>query len=287
MITGRHLELAVRRIRDELLDALVSTPHFQRATYRSVARQGNLVFCRFDDHDLVVDPGDFVGRTVLDQGDFDRHRTNLICQRASELGKGKTVLEVGANIGTQTVYFLKSGLFEAVVSLEPDPANARILETNLLLNGLSSSVDIVSAAAGERAETLTLRRMQGNSGGASLRTERPIEKCVSEIQVDVVTLDALQDSGRFDGDDLGLIWIDAEGHEEEIFRGAKSLLAKGVPLAFEFSPALYENGKSRRIAEIIFASYASVSTVDNSGFRKISLEEMAKLTDQFDIFCHN
>lgn len=287
MTIGRDVELGIRRIRDGVFDALVSMSHFQKASHRSVARQGNLVLCRFDDHQLAVDPADFVGRAVIDHGNFDRHRTNLVCKRASELSAGKGVLEVGANIGTQTVYFLKSGLFESVVSLEPDPHNVQILQTNLLLNGLTGNVDLVPAAAGERADTLTLRRMKGNSGGASLRTDQPIEKIVSEIQVDVMTLDALHDSGRINTDELGLIWIDTEGHEEEIFKGGKGLLSKGIPLAFEFSPILYADGKARRIAEIIFGSYKHVSKVDDSGFKTITLDEMVKLTNQADIFCHN
>lgn len=287
MSIGRVIELKVRRLRDALFDFIVSKPHFRRAAYRSFAKEKRLIFCRFEDHDLVVDPGDYVGQAVIKNGNFDRKRTDMVCKRARELAGGRTILEVGANIGTQTVYFLKSGLFDNVVCIEPDPGNVAILETNLLLNRCSDRVEILQVAAGEKADFLMLRRMKGNSGGASIRTDRPVEKCVSEVRVEVVALDSLRHHVRSDLDDFGLIWLDTEGHEEEIFKGAKVLMSRGIPFAFEYSPVLYGAEKGERIAQAVFQSYAHVNSLDDDGFKPISLEEMTGFQGQVDIFCHN
>lgn len=287
MAIGRNIELRVRASRDAFLDWVVSSSHVKKAAYRSLADKKRLVFCRFDDHDIVVDPADFVGRAVLERGNFDRQRTDMVCKRARELSAGRTVLEVGANIGTQTIYFLKSGVFETVVCIEPDPGNVATLQTNLLLNRLSDRVQILQVAAGEAADFLMLRRMKGNSGGATIRTDQLLEGCASEVRVEVVALDSLQGRVAFDCDDVGLIWLDTEGHEEEIFKGAKMLLAKGIPMAFEYSPMLYSAGKAERIAEIVFEAYDHVNTVNDEGFRPTNLAEMVALQGQADIFCHN
>ncbi|MGZ9114606.1 MAG: FkbM family methyltransferase, partial [Brevundimonas sp.] len=128
----------------------------RKAAYRQLSAGDNLVYRRFEDHDLVLDPGDLVGKTVLETGDFDRGRTNMICRRAASLSDGRSVLEIGANIGTQTLYFIRSGLFDSVISLEPDPRNLELLRLNIQINGLGDRVAVVPAAAGAMAGQLTL-----------------------------------------------------------------------------------------------------------------------------------
>ena len=49
---------------------------------------------------------------------------------------GRTFVDVGANIGTTTVCALRSHGFGAAVCCEAEPANHRLLEANLALNGL-------------------------------------------------------------------------------------------------------------------------------------------------------
>lgn len=244
-----------------------------------------MIFCQFEDHNIVVDPSDLVGKTVLDKGDFDRLRTNIVSRRASELTGRRTVLEVGGNIGTQTIYFLKSGLFDKVVCLEPDPKNARALETNLLINRLEDQVVLLQVAAGAAPDILRLKQEEGNSGAATLRADKLPQKRITEIEVPVITLDSLIADGTLDCADVGLLWVDTEGYEEEIFAGASVLLAKKIPLAFELSPHFYNPQQSAQIIKTIFSIYDEVSLVDDKGFRKISRADMAKLKTQADVFC--
>lgn len=282
-LTIRRLDLALRSARDRLFDAVAGSKRVRRAAWRSMSRQDRLVYCRFDDHDLLVDPGDLVGKTVLERGDFDRRRTDLISKHAQSLVAGRTVLEVGANIGTQTLYFLKGG-FDRVVCLEPDPGNLRILHMNLKINDLADRARVLEVGAGEAPGVLVLRREQGNSGGGTLRTDRRPVRIEAEVEVPVVTLDSLF-SPDLDFADVGLIWVDTEGFEEEIFKGAQALLARRIPLVFEYSPGFYEPGRGARIAEQIFSAYDRVSLVDDDGFTPITREQMIALKRQSDIFC--
>ena len=244
-----------------------------------------MIFCQFEDHNIVVDPSDLVGKTVLDKGNFDRLRTNIVSRRASELTGRRTVLEVGANIGTQTIYFLKSGLFDKVICLEPDPKNARALETNLLINRLEDQVVLLQVAAGAAPDTLRLKQEEGNSGAATLRADKLPEKRITEIEVPVITLDSLIADGTLDCSGVGLLWVDTEGYEEEIFAGASVLLSHKIPLAFELSPHFYSPQQSAQIIETIFSNYGDISIVDDNGFRKITRDDMVKLKTQTDIFC--
>lgn len=282
---GMAVEKGARRYRDRVIDALASTSLVRRAVYRKLAGDGNLVLRRLPDHDIVVDPSDLIGRTILEKGDFDRQRTDLVTAHARTLTNRTTILEIGANIGTQTVYFLATGLFDKVICLEPDPANLPVLETNLHLNRLTQMVTVLPLAAGDRPGSLTLRRVPGNCGGSTLRTEEFSDSLATETLVPVVTLDSLVEDGTIDPDAIGLIWVDAEGFEEEIFAGSAILLNRKTPMVFEFSTAFYNEQKVVRIVDLIFASYTSVSIVNDAGFTPITRDQMIGLPRLVDIFC--
>ncbi len=51
--------------------------------------------------------------------------------------EGGCLLEIGANIGTHTVYFAVTGRFGRIVSVEPDPRNLSFLRKNVALNGIT------------------------------------------------------------------------------------------------------------------------------------------------------
>jgi FkbM family methyltransferase len=279
------LEHSVRSFRDRVLDGFLSFRPLRKAAYRHLSATDNLVFRRFDDHDLVLDPGDLVGKTVLEKGDFGRQRTNAICRRAGALTDRRTVLEIGANIGTQTVYFIRSGAFDSVISLEPDPRNLKLLELNVHINGLTGNVSIIPAAAGAAPGFLTLRRDAGNSGGATLRAGNLPRDIDSEVMVPVFTIDDLVDRGVIDPEQIGLVWMDAEGFEDEIFSACTHLLSRGTPIAFEFTPGFYDDEKRRRIIRTVFSRYASVSIVGEHGFAPLTEPEALKHMGRVDLFC--
>jgi FkbM family methyltransferase len=280
-----RIERSVRSLRDRFFDGFLSIRSLRKAAYRHLSTTNHLVLSRAADHALALDPADLVGRTVLEKGSFDRGRTEAICRRASRTGGGRTVLEIGANIGTQTIYFIRSGLFDAVVSLEPDPRNLEILELNVLINGLGPQVTIVPAAAGASSGALTLRRDAGNSGGATLRSGRLPPLVESEVSVPVVTIDELVGRGVIDPDAIGLVWMDAEGFEDEILSACGALLTRAVPLAFEFTPGFYEDAQRLRIVRTVFARYSDVSVIDDEGFHPLRLGEALTLMRRVDIFC--
>ncbi len=56
--------------------------------------------------------------------------------------------------------------------------------------------------------------------------------------------------------DLGLAWIDVQGHELEVLKGARTLLAAGVPLVIEFASAMGERAQLDELAEVLAESYA-------------------------------
>ena len=88
--------------------------------------------------------------------------------------RGMTILEVGANIGTETVSLLKRHGAERVLAFEPDAENVRFLRANLALNGLHDRAEIHEMALSDVDATLLLESSAENWGDHRIRVaERP------------------------------------------------------------------------------------------------------------------
>ena len=87
---------------------------------------------------------------------------------------------------------------------------------------MASRVRVVEAAVSDSVGTRRLAISSKHGGHRVRKTGWP---------VDAVTLDA-----EIDGD-VGLIWIDVQGHEGQVFMGARRLLAHRPPVVVEVSPA--------------------------------------------------
>jgi hypothetical protein len=93
------------------------------------------------DHLMTFSPHDYIGRKIYRKGHFQREnveRLLSVLRQRNLLQPEKVLLELGGNIGTQTVYFALSKAFRHIVTVEPDPRNFKLLRTNIDQNGLAS-----------------------------------------------------------------------------------------------------------------------------------------------------
>ena len=58
------------------------------------------------------------------------------------VGSGKTIVDIGANIGNHTLYFAKMMQAAKVVPFEPNPLAYEVLLAHVLVNGVSDVVDL-------------------------------------------------------------------------------------------------------------------------------------------------
>jgi hypothetical protein len=71
-------------------------------------------------------------------------------------------------------------------------------------------------------------------------------------EVEVDTLDRLCESSVIASERVGMLWLDAKGHEGHILSGATTLVGCGVPLVMEFPPRrLGRGGDLARIEEAV------------------------------------
>jgi FkbM family methyltransferase len=140
------------------------------------------------------------------------------------LNPGMTVVDVGAHIGTHTVYFAQTvGSTGRVVAAEPQRFIHQILCANIALNGLTNVV-AYHAALGDQDGIITVPLLdyaaENNFGGLELG------KTVEGEPVAMATLDGLALP------QCHFVKIDVEGMEAEVLQGARATLAQHQPLLY-------------------------------------------------------
>lgn len=196
----------------------------------------DLVVRTFSDHRLAFDPNEFMGRTIMEQGHWQRDDLDWVVEQLGSQPRGRVFLDVGAHIGTQSVYALIGGAFDRAIAVEPMAANVTTIRLNALLNDLPIAV-IPSAAGAARGRSL-FNPDPRNSGGGSLHPSFHGQRG-GDIEVEVDRLDAMLDRLAVSPAEIGLVWIDVEGFEREVLAGMPALLEARVPLFIEVLDHLY------------------------------------------------
>src|SRR5207302_7362 len=76
-----------------------------------------------------------------------------------------------------------------------------------------------------------------NSGDHGLARDRESPHRDVE-EVTCMRFDSLVRSGQVDADDIGLMWMDTQGHEPFVMAGATEALERGTPWVIEYTPHL-------------------------------------------------
>jgi FkbM family methyltransferase len=171
---------------------------------------------------------DFVGRAAFFCGDIDPKLT-WVARRV--LRPGDTAFDIGANIGIMTLLFSRIvGPSGSVHAFEPNPVVMRALHRAVTRSG-APNVILNELAVGSEKTTLTLRVAEGNDGSGSLARSHEWGSTHTH-EVAVTTIDDYV--GQHQIKSIGLMKIDIEGFELELFKGGSDLLKKIQPRAIVF-----------------------------------------------------
>lgn len=146
---------------------------------------------------------------------------------------GDTVIDVGANIGYNTVYLSHAvGQSGRVIALEPAGDNLDVLRRQLTENGVRN-VTVHAVAAGRARETRTLYLRGELSAVNSLFSDGCYGPVTGTVPVPVVPLDDLVEGTA------AVVKIDVEGAEVDVLEGMSRLLGRpDIRLVVEWHPAL-------------------------------------------------
>jgi FkbM family methyltransferase len=220
-----------------------------------------------------------IGRHTFVHGAYDLDPMRRALDRLGrELGdpaplSGRTVLDVGANIGISIVPLLRLFGAERGIAVEPEPGNVEMLRLNLALNDLSDRVQVLAVGLSDRDGSLALELSSANPGDHRMRVPgtptTPETAARPALDVPVRRLDALVEKGEVDAGSLGLIWVDVQGHEGHVLAGARALLAAKAPMVTEFWPTeLMRAGGLDLFEEIVaahFTGFVDLRAADADG----------------------
>ena len=135
--------------------------------------------------------------------------------------KDRVMLDIGANIGNHTLFFLKECGASFSYCFEPIKEIFDILSKNILINELSGKTSLYNLAVGEtegKADVVSFH--SDNLGGACLKKK-------DDGQIRVVSVDSLDIR-----DDVAFVKIDVEGFELNVVLGMCDFLKKNHPIIF-------------------------------------------------------
>lgn len=192
----------------------------------SARRHTRHVSVEIDGLTYVVEADDEgVARNIFTRSTRPEFVVLLRALRVISPADGRCFVDVGANIGTTTIPAVARHGFGSAVACEPSPRSAALLRANCALNGVADRVRVVEAAVSDAPGTIEF----DVSGAAPGRHKVAGPQATETITVPTVSLDALAADGTLDPADVGLLWIDAQGHEPQVLDGASQLLERSVP----------------------------------------------------------
>ena len=235
-----------------------------------------------------------IGASLMGQGCFEEHMVAEVTAFLTERYEfiPKQFIDVGANIGSHSLYALRSGLFSSVVAFEADPVNYDLLVRNIRYNGFERQMRAFHFPVSNRAGVVTLERASDNLGDhrvrdAELQTtnDHYLESHRETISLVSETLDNLDAEYQLGIGHCSLLWIDTQGHEGHVFDGAKGLLARGDIryVVVEFWPYGVERagGKEKLWCFLSMCSAIYDLRVPNwEASEKIEIEHLSALYDE-------
>jgi FkbM family methyltransferase len=256
-----------------------------RRLFSAHLQEGILCYVPFADHTILVDPrDDKIALQIMNGQPWQRRRLETaiaLLRDAGALKEAGYFIDVGANIGTQTIYALATNAFAGALAIEPDPDNFRILRRNIEINGLSGRVRLFHGAASASGGEARLMRDRQNFGAHSLEPGMVLSPG-AHVTVTAQRLDQILGHCGLSPSQVGLVKVDVEGHELHVLTGMAGLRAERVPLMIEFTGGLLGPGRIEEFRAWLAPVYQRAVCLDGK-LSPCRPDELALADEQHDL----
>ncbi len=190
----------------------------------------------------------------------DIYKFFSLCDKYYERKKhtGGILLDIGANIGTTSIYIKKRVKPELIVhAFEPVNENCKMLKASLLLNDIpEDEYKLVQAALSNENGSAEIMVSENNIGNNVVVKGNNYEKGASTEGACMIRLDDYLQMNDIRGDEVKYIWMDVQAHEGFVLDGAPKLLANRIPLYMEIWPeGLKKNNSLDLLVAILVKNY--------------------------------
>lgn len=147
----------------------------------------------------------------------------------------RTFVDLGGNIGLTSTWVGRKFKPSAMIAVEPDPENARLLRKNLQDNGLQ--VKVIEAAVGPQdGEVVFQRSADSNLGSVAAEAAANGQQSIKVPMVSMASVFLTMGQGC----DIDLLKLDIEGGEEALLTGDLSWLSKVRMIIAELHPPIVD-----------------------------------------------
>lgn len=203
----------MKRLREELLKRALSIHSYEHL-----------------DNDLFVSlAGDQISDEIRIWGRYERRFLDFVGERIfSALSPAnKRCLDIGANIGTHSLFFAK--YFSEVIAFEPNPLAAAVLETNLKINGVSN-VLVHNFGLSDSKRDAILSVGNTNIGAARIDAQSISGQTLDASSTKIMVHLEVGDDVIMDGPPIAFVKLDVEGHEPAVLRGMLRTISTQKPV---------------------------------------------------------
>ncbi|MBB5210600.1 FkbM family methyltransferase [Microbulbifer hydrolyticus] len=213
---------------------------------------------------FVGNPDDAIQKQHLKGTLFDHVE---LLKMARYISDGDLILDVGTNVGNHAVYFSRFFPSSKVMVFEPNPDAIRILEKNLDANGCSN-VDRSGIGIGlsdKEAGAMSWRGGDNNLGGSRVIPTVNLNEIPEKRRKNFSHISLMRGDSLVEGDKVGFIKIDVEGHEILVLSGLERTVANSRPTLF----VEVDKSNDERFKSWLVANGYHVVWVDNH-YKKVT-----------------
>lgn len=200
---------------------------------------------------LYFDSKGIIEELILKEGSYEG---DLITIADRFIEEDTVIIDVGANIGFESLYFAKKYPANLVYSYEPTTIPYQCLSKSKDINGLNN-LKIFKLGVGEesgRVDIHSATKETYNKGLASIESNFDLDNTFEKETIDIITLDDhIKENKR-----VSLIKIDVQGYERKVLEGAADLIKKDRPvIIFEHDDRYHTQPLAdRKKIETLFSS---------------------------------
>ena len=204
----------------------------QSAIYYTTDKN-KILFTNNKDVKYLMSSRDWISLNLFIDEGFDY---KILTKAIKLLGKKNsklTLINIGAHIGSTCIPAIKKNNFKNLIAFEPTKRTFNLLKANILLNEIDDKAQVYNLAISNKKKTNLhlVTSLKGNTGSNRIIKNK-------QKNSEIVKSDVLDNYTYNLNKNNCLIFIDVEGHEPNIFLGAKKTIKKKIPIVFEFYPAL-------------------------------------------------
>jgi FkbM family methyltransferase len=176
---------------------------------------------------IRVQPEETVGSGIRRMGIYELATSEIISRLVDP---GDLAVDIGANIGHMTsIMAMRAGPTGRVISFEPHPVLFRDLQHNISewrMNGKAAPMvahNVALSNCNGTGQLVVPAYFNGNHGVSFLAGDSEATSEANHYEVPLKTLDDEIEEGQ----QIGFMKIDVEGHELKVLQGAQRLIASG------------------------------------------------------------